>query len=272
MTNSNRDSYAHGYGDSTSRVLGERSAAKNAAFLLPHLESGMKLIDIGSGQGNITIGLAEAVSPGEAVGIEIEPSQVEIARENASKAGASNLSFEVADAYELPFDDAHFNAAFIHTVLEHVSEPVRVLNEVRRVLAPDGVIGIRHGERGAFPVVVPPNATVEKFLHRNGNPLVDPGMDTRIGRKQQRMLREAGFDRVETRVAANPDPAGILLYAELIEQRIPNFVDQGIFSAEEFADDEYIDETVAEMRAWASDPDAQWINAPWWESLGWKRS
>ena len=47
-----------------------RTAAENAAFFLPYLRPGLRLLDVGSGPGSITLGLAEAVAPGEAVGIE----------------------------------------------------------------------------------------------------------------------------------------------------------------------------------------------------------
>ena len=40
-----------------------RTAVRNAAFLLPHLTPGMRLLDVGCGPGSITIGLAEAIAP-----------------------------------------------------------------------------------------------------------------------------------------------------------------------------------------------------------------
>jgi cyclopropane fatty-acyl-phospholipid synthase-like methyltransferase len=46
-----------------------RTAACNAAFMLPHLRPGMRLLDAGCGPGSNTIGLAEAVAPGEVIGV-----------------------------------------------------------------------------------------------------------------------------------------------------------------------------------------------------------
>ena len=48
--------------------LALRTAAKEAAFFLPHLRPGMRLLDLGSGPGSITLGFAEIVSPGEVAG------------------------------------------------------------------------------------------------------------------------------------------------------------------------------------------------------------
>jgi SAM-dependent methyltransferase len=47
----------------------ERSASPQADFFMPHIESGMSLLDCGCGPGTITLGLADAISPGQAVGI-----------------------------------------------------------------------------------------------------------------------------------------------------------------------------------------------------------
>jgi hypothetical protein len=50
-------------------VFARRTGAGAAAFLLPHLRPGMRLIDCGCGPGSITIDLAQAVAPGDAIDI-----------------------------------------------------------------------------------------------------------------------------------------------------------------------------------------------------------
>ena len=54
--------------------------------------------------------------------------------------GVTNAHFEVADVYSLPFPDGFFDAVFAHAVLMHLREPVRALEEVRRVLRPGGML------------------------------------------------------------------------------------------------------------------------------------
>jgi ubiquinone/menaquinone biosynthesis C-methylase UbiE len=95
-------------------MMGQRTAAQNADFFLPHLRPGMRLLDAGCGQGSITIGLADAVAPGEVVGLDRDPEQVERARALAAERGVTNVRFEVGDAYALPFPDASFDAVFAH--------------------------------------------------------------------------------------------------------------------------------------------------------------
>ncbi len=81
-----------------------RQADAVADFLLPHLSPGMSLLDCGCGPGSITLGLARAVSPGQVVGIDLEPKMIERAKAFASEDRAGNVEFRVADIYGLPFD------------------------------------------------------------------------------------------------------------------------------------------------------------------------
>lgn len=139
-----QEDYMHDYdGALTKQVIMGRTADTHAAFLLPHVRSCMSLLDCGCGPGTITSGLAEAASPGEVIGIDLEESQLQLARENATKRGLSNLSFESCSVYELPYQDARFDVVFSNAMLEHMQDPMAVLKEMYRVLKPGGLIGIR---------------------------------------------------------------------------------------------------------------------------------
>ena len=80
-----------------------RTAAKWVGFFLPHLRSGMSLLDCGCGMGSITLDLAEIVAPGQVVGIDVDAGQLEGARSLAHRRGVANVHFEVASVYDLPF-------------------------------------------------------------------------------------------------------------------------------------------------------------------------
>ena len=64
-----------------------RSAAQFAAHLLPHLRPGLRVLDAGCGPGSITLGLAEAVAPGEVVGVDEDETAIDAARAAAAVAG-----------------------------------------------------------------------------------------------------------------------------------------------------------------------------------------
>ena len=70
-----------GYADDAVQMMAGRTALARAGSLLPHLRPGMRVLDAGCGPGTITLGLADAVAPGgSVVGVDAEPSQVELAR------------------------------------------------------------------------------------------------------------------------------------------------------------------------------------------------
>ncbi|MXZ63913.1 MAG: class I SAM-dependent methyltransferase [Chloroflexi bacterium] len=135
--------YTMGYNEEFRQLLDRRSAATHAAYLLPHLQPGMRVLDLGCGPGTISVGLADAVSPGELHGIDLEESQVAMARVAAEAGGHGNATFHAGDATDLPFEDGEFDAVHCHAVLMHIPDTAAALAEVRRVLKPGGLFAAR---------------------------------------------------------------------------------------------------------------------------------
>ena len=74
-TDSGRENYILGYGDSALAWMKSRTVEHHGAFLLPYLEPGMSLLDCGCGPGSLTLGFAAKLAPGSVVGIDCEPEQ-----------------------------------------------------------------------------------------------------------------------------------------------------------------------------------------------------
>ena len=89
------------------------------------------------------MGLAKAIEPGELHGIDMEESQIMIARASAAAGGHDNTNFQVGDATDLPFEDNSFDAAHTHAVLMHVPDTEKALSEIMRVLKPGGILASR---------------------------------------------------------------------------------------------------------------------------------
>lgn len=213
---SEREQYTMGYGPAATAIMAKRTAQSHATFFLPYLKPGMSMLDCGCGPGTVTAGFAELVVPGQVVGTEIEESHVDIARENAAKHNLPNVHFETADIYELPFDDASFDAVFISAVLGNLHEPVRGLRETFRVLKPGGVIGVKEFDHGG-DLVYPTDPAIEKYGELYLRLRRENGHDGEIGRKIGSLLNEAGFRDLNLSACYEPfaDPKSVGGFAQV---------------------------------------------------------
>ena len=202
--NASTPTYTMGYGPEFRKMLERRNAADCAAHLLSHLEPGMRLLDLGCGPGTISVGLADAVVPGQLIGVDMEPTQVEMANAAARAGGHGNASFQAGDATDLRFDDASFDVVHCHALLNHAPATQAVLTEVKRVLKPGGLFASR--EAFCDSCFFEPArdiggisgetvwATFLKLLGANGG-------HPQMGRELKASFVEAGF--VEVRASAS---------------------------------------------------------------------
>lgn len=184
--------YTAGYSAPVLTFMEQRTAETHAGFFLPELKPGFRVLDVGCGLGTITLGLARRVAPGEVIGIDIEDSQFASAREQAGQQGL-NITFQKASIYQLPFQDGSFDAVFSHDVLQYVSDPPAALAEMRRVLKPGGMIGIRAGDMGGTLIDSESEGPARGLASYLSIKKEDEG-DLYIGRKLPRLLRKAGFN------------------------------------------------------------------------------
>lgn len=103
------------------------------------IEPGVRVLDIacGTGEPAISIG-ARLDGTGEVIAIDISPEPLKVAEERATKRELKNVSFRLADAHQLPFEDAEFDRVTSRLGLMFFSDLPTCLREVRRVLKPGG--------------------------------------------------------------------------------------------------------------------------------------
>jgi len=138
--------YTHGHHESVLRSHRWRTVENSATFLLPHLQPGRSLLDVGCGPGTITNDFARRLSPGAVVGIDASGEVIDEARAIAAEQEGDRATFERADAFHLPFADDSFDIVHAHQVLQHVGDPVALLLEMKRVCQPDGVVAARDSD------------------------------------------------------------------------------------------------------------------------------
>lgn len=99
-----------------------------------------RLLDIATAAGHTAFALAPSV--GEVVATDLLDEMLVVARDQAADRGLSNVAFEQADAEDLPFDDASFDAVTCRIAPHHFPRPERFVAEVARVLRPGGRFGL----------------------------------------------------------------------------------------------------------------------------------
>lgn len=216
MVRPDNEVYTHTHNPFVLEAHGRRTAEEAAAFLLPHLRPGMRLLDVGCGPGSITIGLARYVSPAETVGIDQAEAAVTAARAAAHEKSMSHVRFEQADAYELPFDDEEFDVVYAHQLLQHLADPVAALREARRVLRPGGYLAVREADYGTM-THYPHEPMLDTWLERYHRLARANGGEPDAGRRLLEWVREAGFDHLHPTASTwlYATPAERLRWAEL---------------------------------------------------------
>ena len=190
------DRYLHGHHESVLRSHRHRTAENSAAYLLPRLHPGARVLDVGCGAGTITAGLAVRVPDGEVVGVDAAAEVLEKARATPGAAGRPNLRFETGDIYRLGFAEGSFDVVHAHQVLQHLTDPVAALRQMRRVCRPGGLVAVRDGDYGAI-CWYPESAGLAEWRALYRRVARSVGGEPDAGRHLLAWASEAGFSRIE---------------------------------------------------------------------------
>jgi arsenite methyltransferase len=112
-------------------------------FSLGRLQTGERVLDLGSGAGTDSLVAAQMVGEsGSVTGIDMTPEMLGKARDAAEQMGAGNLEFVEGEVERLPFPDASFDVVISNGVIDLVPDKEAVFSEIHRVLVPGGRIQI----------------------------------------------------------------------------------------------------------------------------------
>ena len=258
------------YGNAARALIGARTASRDAAFFLEYLKPGMRLLDCGCGEGTITVGLAEVLSPGEVVGVDIASQSLQSATQLATDRGLSNARFEEGNVYELPFPNESFDAVFSHALFEHLTDKSKALSEIWRVLKSGGTVGLRAPDLGAN-IHEPYDPLIDQFWQLFVRIRDELGGESKMGRRLVGLLRTAGYIDVKGSASfetyATPD--SVQWCAELFGGFTlgPPYADEWL--KRRWVDRETLEKISTAWRAWAEREGAFGAYA-WCEAVGWK--
>ncbi|QTE28671.1 methyltransferase domain-containing protein [Pengzhenrongella sicca] len=254
-----QDQYTHGHHESVLRSHRWRTAENSAAYLLPALVPGQRLLDVGCGPGSITIDLAARVAPGEVVGLDRSERVIHLARAAAREAGATGIVFDVGDVYALPYPDASFDVVHAHQVLQHLVDPVAALRELRRVTRPGGLVAVRDADYAAM-TWYPESPGLDDWLALYHEVAAANHAQADAGRRLLSWVREAGFDPAgivpSSAAWCYATPQDRTWWADLWAERSTSsdFASQAI--ARGLADDVALENLADAWRLWGASEDA----------------
>ncbi|MDN5724800.1 MAG: class I SAM-dependent methyltransferase [Propionibacteriales bacterium] len=249
--------YVHGHHDSVLKSHRTRTAENSAGHLLPHLEAGMSLLDIGSGPGTITVDLARRV--GRVTALETSEEILALTRAEADRSGVE-IEGVVGDVHALELPDDSFDVVHAHQVLQHVHDPVTALREMKRVCRPGGLVSVREGDYHGF-VIAPRTASYDTWLTLYDLAARERGGEPDAGRFLLGWAHRAGFTQV-TSLSSTwcwSTPEARQWWGDMWAERI---TDSAL--AQQLLDGGHatradLDEIAAGWQSWAADPDG-WMS------------
>ena len=130
------------------------------------ITEGMRVLEIGSGAGDVALTLAELVGPaGQVIGVDVNPAILDTARQRATDAGIRNVEFIAGDARVLAFADK-FDAIVGRFVLMYMSDPGKAFSKLMTHLKPGGIAAFQEPEYTLYPAFLHPDTPLINQLIR----------------------------------------------------------------------------------------------------------
>lgn len=198
--------YVMGRSEDEARRLEERAEFFNPATRLlfenAGITTGMKVLDIGCGPGDVSLLAAELVgTTGRVVGVDTNAAIEATARARATAAGMSHVSFIPGDIREVELQQ-EFDAVVGRLVLMYSADPAATLRAALRVVRSDGVAAFHEMNMGSA-VISEPMSPLHQYLgHVVGETFARGGVEPAMGTKLHHVFVAAGLEAPQISIDA----------------------------------------------------------------------
>jgi ubiquinone/menaquinone biosynthesis C-methylase UbiE len=224
-------------------------AEATESFLLRvGLASGWACLDVGCGDGQVTIMMARVASPsGRAVGLDIDAEALDLAREAARREGVT-AEFVHVEANR-PIATEAFDLAYARLLLSHLVDPAATVRAMREELRPGGALAVEDLFLGTLRSD-PPAPALDRLQEVYGATVRFHGGDPTIGPRLRALLTASGLEDVVEQTVANPMTKvdEKLFLAQLVRNMRSAILEAGAATANE------IDELETSVEQAARDP------------------
>lgn len=159
------------------------------------LKPGMNVLDLACGPGVVSCHMAREVAPGRVLGADLSPDLLAAAAEVKAREGQDNVSFSQADVYNLDLPPDEFDFVYARFLFQHLIEPVKALENIRRTTKPGGRVCISDVD-DQWLMVWPDRPSFARFTARAAEGQAANGGDRLVGRKIGDYLHRAGFSDI----------------------------------------------------------------------------
>lgn len=191
--------YVHGY--SRREAVRLRDQADTLVNLLhkgTQYPEGSLVLESGCGTGSQTVTLAKNSPLAQFTCIDLSEDSLRLAAEMTAQNGVTNVSFQQADIFSLPFEEESFDHIFVCFVLEHIPDPVSALKCLKKVLKKGGSITVIEGDHGSA-YFYPQSKEADRAIACQIELQAAMGGNSLIGREVYPLLQSAGYRRINVR-------------------------------------------------------------------------
>ena len=207
---------------------------------------GMKVLDVGCGAGDVSLLAAEFVGEtGSVLGVDNNPSVIQIAQARVQQAGLPQVSFLAAAIGDLTLDES-YDAIVGRLILEHLPLRTASLEQLLHSLRPGGVVAFQEYDLVGFAdATVPFSPLWEQACQWVIQVFQQVGVELRMGMQLYATFLEVGLPapslRYETALGGGPAWPGYQWVADAVRATLPLILKFGIASAEEVGMDTLAD-------------------------------